>query len=236
MRWGPPAPPPPAVALLRLRHEVPGGDAGVPAGAPPPRFDVVCPLLSLPRAFGTGLAQIPPPLPYATPLPPWEGGGSGLRVGLAWAGTPGFVHDRHRSIPPAELAVLAGVPGVQFYGLQHHGGAPPTVPAVLGGIDLMPGVQDFADTAARIAGLDLVITVDTAVAHLAATMGKPVWLLSRYHGCWRWLEGRADSPWYPSLRLFRQPGPGDWHAVLLAVRQALAARCNAPIPREPRPA
>ena len=124
---------------------------------------------------------------------------------------------------------LAGLPRVQFYSLQRHepGGAPP--PPELGVIDLMDGVGDFADTAARVAGLDLVIAVDTAVAHLAATMGKPVWLLSRWRGCWRWLLNREDSPWYPSLRVVRQARPNDWAGVIAAVRQDLEALAQRPV-------
>jgi len=89
--------------------------------------------------------------------------------------------------------------------------------------DLMGGIQDFMDTAERMAGLDLVVAVDTAVAHLAATMGVPTWLLSRFRGCWRWGHGRADSPWYPGLRVFRQAQPGDWDGVVAEVRAALQA-------------
>ena len=109
---------------------------------------------------------------------------------------------------------------MQFYSLQHQ--APLPLPLPLGAIDLMAGVTDFADTAGRVAGLDLVVAVDTAVAHLAATMGKPVWLLSRFRGCWRWLHERADSPWYPSLRVIRQTRLNDWTSVMETVRQDLA--------------
>jgi hypothetical protein len=100
---------------------------------------------------------------------------------------------------------------------------PAVLPPELGMIDLMDGVQDFAGTAARLAGLDLVIAVDTAVAHLAATMGKPVWLLSRFRGCWRWLHDRADSPWYPTMRIMRQTRPHDWSGVLAEIRRDLTA-------------
>jgi len=135
----------------------------------------------------------------------------------------------------AALAGLAGLDGVQFYNLQ-MGQAPP---ATLDAIDLMAGVHDVADTAARIAGLDLVVAVDTAVAHLAATMGKPVLLLSRHRGCWRWLHDRADSPWYPSMRVVRQARPNNWGSVIAEVRQDLAALACQPIARPaalaPRP-
>ena len=129
------------------------------------------------------------------------------------------------------LARLAGVPGVQFYSLQLQAPASAQLPQELGAIDLMAGVQDFADTAAQVAGLDLVISVDTAVAHLAATMGKPVWLLSRFRGCWRWLHNRADSPWYPSLRILRQDRPGEWGPVIERVRGSLSRLAAQPVER-----
>ena len=207
-------------ALLRLLRQVPGVDAVVSRDGPLPQFDVVCPLLSLPRIFRTTLQAIPPTMPYADQFPPPSDAPDVLRVGLVWAGNPAFPLDAQRSLPPAALSVLAGIPRVQFYSLQRQPGAPPPG---LDMIDLMAGVQDFADTAARIAGLDLVIAVDTAVAHLAASMGKPVWLLSRFRGCWRWLHDRADSPWYPTLRVMRQTRPRHWDGVLAEVRRDLTA-------------
>lgn len=203
-------------ALVRLLQGTPGADAVVAAGGALPPFDVMLPLLSLPGVCGTTAGSIPPPLPCVPRGPRAPGS---LRVGLAWAGGAAFADDRHRSLPPAALAALDGLPGVQFFALQLGADAMPPGLAVQ---DLMAGVQDFADTAERMAGLDLVIAADTAVAHLAAGLGLPVWLLSRYRGCWRWGHGRTDSPWYPTLRIFRQPRPGDWGAVLLDVRAALA--------------
>lgn len=218
--------------LARLLRAVPGVDHVVAVGGVLPAFDVVCPLLSLPRLLGTTLDSIPPALPYADDHAPWDdAAGPALRVGLVWAGSKGFSDDRQRSLPPAELMGLAGLPGVQFYSLQRHEAGGTALPPGLNAIDLMDGVQDFADTAARVAGLDLVIAVDTAVAHLAATMGKPVWLLSRFRGCWRWLLGRADSPWYPSLRVIRQERPNDWSGVVAQVRQDLAALARQPVAR-----
>jgi thioredoxin-like negative regulator of GroEL len=205
-------------ALLRLLRAVPGVDQVVPMGGPLPAFDAVCPLLSLPRLFATTLDSIPPPLPYAETFPAAPDAPALLRVGLVWTGNPDFPLDARRSLPAAALSALAGIPRVQFYSLQMPQ-AP--APVELGLIDLMDGVQDFAGTAARVAGLDLVIAVDTAVAHLAATMGKPVWLLSRFRGCWRWLHDRADSPWYPTMRIMRQTRLGDWPGVLTAVRRDL---------------
>ncbi len=208
--------------LMRLLQGSPGVDVLVESGVDPPRFDVAAALLSLPRLFGTTAETIPPPVPYAHRWAAWTDEAPGLRVGLVWAGNTGFVHDRHRSIAPSDLAPLAGVPGVRFYSLQ-HGAFPADLPPDLGAADLMPGVQDFLDTAGRIAGLDLVIAVDTAVAHLAATMGKPVWLLSRFLGCWRWLERGDTTAWYPTMRIFRQERPGDWARVLHEVRAELTA-------------
>ena len=207
-------------ALLRLLRKVPGVDQVIARDQPLPPFDFVCPLLSLPRIFGTTLQTIPPPQPYADAFPPPPPAPCGLRVGLVWAGNPGFPLDAQRSLPAAALSVLADIPRVQFYSLQFQ---PAALPPGLPMIDLMDGAQDFADTAARIAGLDLVIAVDTAVAHLAASMGKPVWLLSRFRGCWRWLHDRADSPWYPTLRILRQSRPRHWDGVLAQLRGDLAA-------------
>ena len=119
----------------------------------------------------------------------------------------GAAVDRRRSIAPDRLAPLFGVPGLQFFSLQKDG---PAAPGRFPLTDFMGEMGDFADTAALIANLDLVISVDTSVAHLAGALGKPVWLLDRFDPCWRWLIGRRDSPWYPTLRLFRQPRPGDW--------------------------
>src|ERR1700722_9045703 len=122
--------------------------------------------------------------------------------------------DRRRSIAPDLLAPLFELPGLQFFSLQKDGPAPPKHFPLMNFMDEM---EDFADTAALIANLDLIISVDTSVAHLAGALGKPVWLLDRFDGCWRWLVGRRDSPWYPGLRLYRQPRPGDWTTVLAEV-------------------
>jgi len=220
-------------ALARLLQATPGVDRVVAIGGALPPFDVMCPLLSLPHILGTTLDSIPPALTYAGDYAPWDDAAVGLRVGLVWAGSKRFSDDRQRSLAIEELVALARVPGVQFYSLQRHETASLETPADLGLIDLMPGVQDFADTAALVAGMDLVISVDTAVAHLAATMGKPVWLLSRFRGCWRWLHDREDSPWYPSMRVIRQTRPNDWAGVLEQVRQDLTALAGQPIQRPP---
>jgi hypothetical protein len=162
-----------------------------------------------------------------------EGGrteGGGLRVGLAWAGNPSLdrparaAMDRRRSLAPERLRPLFAVPGIRFVSLQKDATARPgdPLPGDLPAFDAMHLVDDFADTAALIAQLDLVIAVDSAVAHLAGALGQPVWLLDRFDPCWRWLEDRRDRPWYPTLRLFRQPRAGDWDSVLAAVTDALS--------------
>jgi Flp pilus assembly protein TadD len=211
--------------LVRLLQGTPGVEAVVPVGNALPDFDLYCPLLSLPGLFATSLETIPPGLPYAIHLPPMPQAGGKLRVGLVWAGNPTFADDRKRSIPAAVLGQLAGVPGVVFHSLQFGAESLPFA----GMEDALADSGDFADTAAAIAGLDLVIAVDTAVAHLAATMGKPVWVLSRFQGCWRWLQDRDDSPWYPSVRLYRQAVPNDWDGVIGQVRNDLAALAAEPM-------
>ncbi len=203
-------------SLVKLLQGTPGAADVISAGKLP-AFDLYCPLLSLPGQFGTTLETIPPALPYALDLP--QGSQSPrLQVGLVWTGRSVFVEDRRRSLDPALLAPLADVPGVDFHSLQFD----PTTLPLPGMQNAMEGVSDFAETAERVAKLDLVIAVDTSVAHLAATMGKPVWLLNRQNGCWRWLLQREDSPWYPSVRIFRQPTPDDWASVIARVRDALA--------------
>jgi hypothetical protein len=135
------------------------------------------------------------------------------------------VVDRRRSLQLRQFAPFAAVPGIQWVNLQK---GPPasqlaSPPRGLQILDLMDQVDDFADTAALLAHLDLVITVDTSVAHLAGALGKPVWMLSRYDACWRWLRDRSDSPWYPTMRIYRQPRPGDWDAVIEHVAADLRA-------------
>jgi tetratricopeptide (TPR) repeat protein len=218
--------------LLRLMRGLPGVERVIAAGDALPAFDLHCPMLSLPLALGTTLETIPSPIGYLHADPAqaamWRarlGGAPGLRVGLAWAGNPrphspgAAAIDRRRSIDPALLAPLMAIPGVRFGSVQKGG---PPAPSEFPLLDAMDEMADFADTAALIANLDLVISIDSAVAHLAAALGRPVWLLDRFDCCWRWLIGRRDSPWYPTLRIYRQPRPSDWPSVLAEVAGDLA--------------
>jgi len=230
--------------LRRLLDRTPGVERVITQGEPRPEYDAHCPLLSLPLAFGTRLETIPADMPYLHADPAaverWraklegaglEGGGA-LRVGLVWAGNPrrnainAHAIDRRRSMRLAQFAPLAGVPGVRFYSLQKGEETAPQAkapPAGMDLVDLMDEVGDFDDTAALIANLDLVIGVDTSVIHLAGGLGKPVWMLSRYDACWRWLAEREDSPWYPTMRIFRQPQPGAWAPVVERLADELRA-------------
>jgi ADP-heptose:LPS heptosyltransferase len=208
-----------------------GIDRVIPDGEAPPQFDVHCPLLSLPLVFGTRVESIPAPNQYLTADRESSGrwaellaGTKNKKVGIAWAGSAGFANDRNRSLPLASLAPLAGIKGIQLFSIQKGKGAAQASSAPQGMhlIDHTSNLNDFSDTAALMANLDLVISVDTAVAHLAGSMGKPVWLLLPYAADWRWLLDRDDSPWYPTMRLFRQKSPGDWAEVIARLSQILS--------------
>lgn len=213
--------------LRRLALELHGVAEVVAAGEPLPTFDWYCPLMSLPLVFGTTLENIPEPALYrmvATAAAekaanfPWQE--EGLRVGLVWAGSVSHVRDRFRSIAPEMLEPLLGVERAHFFPLQL---GKPQLRAVRV-TDLTAQLGDMADTAALLSHLDLVIAADTSVAHLAGAFGKPVWILLPFAPDWRWLLERQDSPWYPSMRLFRQTKPGDWAGVIEAVRLALVEK------------
>jgi FkbM family methyltransferase len=225
-----------ATVLLRkfseLAHSFPGVDRVI-EGDESPEFDYYIPLLSLPRVFETDLASIPSEIPYlkvdSDRIARWADRMSArgaLRVGLVWAGNPAHPRDRERSMPLRLLAPIIELDAVCFFALQK--GTPATDAAAYVGnprfVNLGPELEDFADCAAVITQLDLLICVDTAVAHLAGALGKPVWLMVQKDADWRWLEGREDSPWYPTMRLFRQRPTGkdgDWNEVIARIRKAL---------------
>ncbi|HVI50227.1 MAG TPA: tetratricopeptide repeat protein [Candidatus Sulfotelmatobacter sp.] len=188
------------------------------------------PLMSLPYLLGGGIPMAESYL-KAENASVWRdrlAALPGRKIGLVWAGAPrpyskiAHLLDKRRSIPLKSLESLGTIPGISWVSLQKSDAAGETVPG-LQLIDWTAELGDFADTAALVAGLDLVISVDTSVAHLAAALGKPTWILSRFDGCWRWLQGRDDSPWYPSVRLFRQERQGDWDDVVERVKAALTA-------------
>ncbi len=216
--------------LQRLFASVDGVSRLVAKGEALPGFDVHVPMMSLPRLFATRLETIPATVPYlgadAGLVARWRERLSPLptpRVGLVWAGNPRHDNDRNRSMPQAALAPLTASGAASFVSLQAGPGSAAAARLPPGPIlDLAPQIGDFADTAAVVASLDLVISVDTAVAHLAGALARPVWLLLPFVPEWRWLLDRDDSPWYPTMRLFRQTAPGDWTGVVGSVGEALA--------------
>jgi hypothetical protein len=221
--------------LLTIVQHIQGVGEVIAKGKELPDFDVWAPLLSLPLLFATRLETIPANVPYLK-VPrelheTWRqkilGDPPGFRVGLVWAGNPKYRHDRVRSFPPELLARLSGIQGIVLYSLQKEAAAGIAGSLFNTGIfvDDMHEVRDFSDTAALIQNLDLVISVDTAVAHVAGALGKEVWTLLRYAPDWRWLLNRMDSPWYPTMRLFRQQKIDDWKSVIDQVALELRKRC-----------
>ncbi len=211
--------------LLRLLRNFPGVAELVARGDAAPVYDFHCQLMSLPDRL-----RCDDPMPVAVPYLSADADAvaawcarlahlPGRRVGLVWSGNPGFAADHLRSVPLAQLAPLGAVPGISFVSLQKDAAALPDMPMT----DFTGELADMADTAALVEALDLVVSVDTGVAHLAGALGKPVWLLNRFDTCWRWLTGRDDSIWYPSARLFRQSVPGEWSGPVAAVAAALGA-------------
>jgi Tfp pilus assembly protein PilF len=218
--------------LVSLFRGVDGVSEAHARGTTLPPYDVACPLLSLPSVFRTTVGSIPGVVPYLVADPHrvtrWrrvlEPFRDRLCVGLVWAGNAAHVNDRKRSLSPGLLAPLASMPGVQLFSLQKSvaGDSRCVIPASLSLIDWTDEFHDFADTAALISELDLVIAGDTAVAHVAGALGKPVWVMLPYAPDWRWLLARGDSDWYPSMRLFRQPVPGDWRSVVASLCTQIA--------------
>jgi len=198
-----------------------------------PAFDVHATVLDLPRLFGTTLATVPANLPYVAADPvrveKWreelasDATAVRRRVGLVWSGNPKHANDRNRSIPLRELEPLAALANVTFFNLQKGPAAGQMSDSTLQLklIDHTARLHDFADTAALIANLDLVMTVDTSVAHLAGALGKPVWVLLPKVADWRWMLDRGDSPWYPTMRLWRQRVAGEWASVVRQIEAEL---------------
>jgi tetratricopeptide (TPR) repeat protein len=217
--------------LVRLLKPLSGIEQIILPDQPPPPLDTHCPLMTLPMVFNTTLATIPNQVPYLHADPAlvkhWHRRISQLdrkfKIGLNWAGNPDQKGDRHRSTTLSTLAPLATIPEVAFISL-HKGAAAGQAqkpPRGLHLVDWTADLDDFADTAGLIANLDLVLTTDTSVPHLAGAMAKPVWVMLPFAADWRWMLGRDDSPWYPTMRLFRQRTPGDWGDVARRVAQAL---------------
>lgn len=219
--------------LERLLRGVAGYDRFVTRRAPPPGVDCHVPLMSLPGIFGTRTTTVPASIPYLSAEPGavrrWNerlGGAGKRRIGLVWAGRPTHPNDYSRSMTLSAMRpLLEAFPDDRFVSLQ-MGPAAEQARQFPGLLDLSSLPQDLADAAAIIENLDLVISVDTAVTHVAGAMGKPVWTLLAFDPDWRWLLERADTPWYPSMTLLRQPRPADWGAVIGAAREKLAQRAG----------
>ncbi|HEY2000048.1 tetratricopeptide repeat protein [Paraburkholderia sp.] len=217
--------------LVPLAQSVPGVNRAW-SGQADGRYDYWAPLMSVPSCVNMELATVPCEVPYLFPdtlkVKAWgervnQAAGSRRKVGLVWAGSPTFGNDRYRSMKFADLAPLAGLADIAWFSLQK--GAPefqlPNTQEDFPPRDFTRDLLDFTDTAALVKNLDLVIAVDTGVAHLTGALGKPVWVLLPANSDWRWLEHRSDSPWYPSARLFRQARLGDWAPVMASVVEAL---------------
>lgn len=224
-----------APRMVRLCAEVSGAAEVVGEADPPPAHDAHIPLMSLPHLLETDAATIPAEVPYIAAEPErvahWRdrlgAEEAGLGVGIAWQGNPAYEHDRARSIPLDAFAPLFDVPGTHFFVLQRDLGreALGQVAGRAAVTDLGPELDQeaaFVDTAAVLESLDLVISSDTAIPHLAGALARPVWLLLPYAPDWRWMIGRDDSPWYPTMRLFRQSAPGDWAGVVARVAAELS--------------
>jgi FKBP-type peptidyl-prolyl cis-trans isomerase 2 len=217
--------------LVSLLRNTEGVSQVISQGERIPDFDVHCPLLSLPLIFETEVDTIPAEIPYISADPglvqKWRNkiiqDKSAVKVGLAWAGNPKLKFGHSRSCPIGTFSQLAQRNDVTFYSLQkgETGEQAKNPPEGIKLIDTPEEIHDFADTAAIIENLDLVISIDTAVAHLAGALGKPVWVLLPFVPDWRWMMNREDSPWYPTIRLFRQPKPADWESVIGLVKTAI---------------
>jgi len=217
--------------LKALLGNLPGIASCHARGEALPAYDVQCPLGSLPLALKTTTADVPAPIPYiaadAARVSTWRSAIEALpgkRVALAWAGHIHHINDLNRSVPLATLAPLLAQEGISFVSIQHElRDADADILARHGNVTHLGGqFSDMADTAAVLSLVDLVISVDTSVAHLAAAMGRPTWVLLPFTPDWRWTLSSVHSSWYPQARLFRQPALGDWPAVVAALRDAIS--------------
>jgi hypothetical protein len=214
--------------LETLLSGLAGAEQVIRLGAPLPPFDVQCPLMSVAGRLNVTVETIPARIPYlfadVAKVNRWReklAMDLDFKVGIAWASRP---NPPHRSIKPTLLSRLGSVPGVRFYSLQQSDtatGAFSGLPPRMQIVDCAPELRDFADTAALLMNLDLILTIDTAVAHLAGALGRPTWVLIPKPSDWRWLLSRNDSPWYPTVRLFRQSRPRDWSAPIQEVEREL---------------
>lgn len=216
--------------LVELLKTVDGADQVIARGSPLPNFSCYAPMMSLARIFGHGLDDIPATVPYlfgpemhGVHLPYMDD--QKKKVGISWAGKPTHKNDRNRSCPFSHFIEIMGLPDMAFFSLQKgpRGDDLKNRACDALAIDMGSRLEDFSDTAAVIEQLDLVITVDTAIAHLAGALGKPVWILLPFTGDWRWMAKGNTSPWYPTARLFRQKATGDWDSVFADLRKALLA-------------
>lgn len=214
--------------LQTLMKSLGPGIEVIAMGQPLPDFDLHVPLMSLPLLFGTTLESVPQATPYLFPdansLSRWQdllSEDTHYKVGICWAGKS--YPDPRRSCPARDLIELATVEAISWYSLQI--GWKEALPFSMN--DLTDNIRDFNDTAALISSMDLVISIDTSIAHLAGALGKPAWVMLPHTPDWRWLEMRQDSPWYPTLRLFRQAVPKEWHIVIQQVKETLECRQTA---------
>jgi hypothetical protein len=217
--------------LRRVLAGVSGVDQFVETGARPPGVDVLAHLLSLPGLLGTTPNNIPAAIPYLHADPErvaaWKeelASHPGLKIGITWQGNPAFKGDRRRSFALKRFAPVARLEGVRLFSLQKGFGIEQLEQSEdpLPVESLGPRLDDFVETAAVIKNLDLVISPDTAVAHLAGALGVPVWVTLPFTPDWRWMRERTDTPWYPTMRLFRQSAPGDWHGMFETIAAEVA--------------
>jgi hypothetical protein len=221
--------------LIQLLTGCAGIDQLIPQGSILPPFDVYAPLLSLPGILGTSLGSVPAEVPYLVADAELErhwreklGPLRAFKIGIAWQGNPGYLGDSFRSIPLTHFATLARVEGVRLFSLQKGPGSEQLsalgdlFPVTDLGSQLDNATGAFVETAAVMKSLDLIITSDTAVAHLAGALGVPVWVALPAVPDWRWMLDRADSPWYPTMRLFRQTAWGQWESVFARLASAVS--------------